>query len=110
MRVRSPTSAHQLGLRAHGYHLALVHDAYAVRELLSFFHVVGGVEHRDPGGVEVFDSVEDRAAALRVYAHRGLVEVEKAGVVQQGRAYVDAALHAARSTCPRGPSAGPRGR
>ena len=35
---------HQFGLRAHGDHLALVHDADPVGELLGLFHVVGGVE------------------------------------------------------------------
>ena len=96
MRVRSPTRLHQLVLRAHGDHLALVHDADAVGELLGLFHVVRGVEDGHAAGVQVFDAVEDGAAALRVDAHRGLVEVEEARLVQQRRADVHPALHAAR--------------
>ena len=78
-----------------GDHLALVHDADAVGQLLRLFHVVRGVEDGHPAGVEVLDPVEDGAPALRVDAHRGLVQIQHPRLVEQRRPDVHPALHAA---------------
>jgi hypothetical protein len=47
----------QLFLRAEGNHLTVVDDANPVRELLSFFHIMGSVEHGQALLVELFDCV-----------------------------------------------------
>src|SRR5665647_3314657 len=86
---------HQLLVRAGGDHLAVVDDADAVAELLRLGHVVGGVEDRHPLVAQRQDAVKDGPPALRVDPHRGLVEVQDLGPVQQRHADVDAALHAA---------------
>ena len=86
---------HELLVRADGDHLAVVDDADAVAELLRLGHVVRGVEDRHALVAQREDAVEDRAPALRVDAHRRLVEVEHLGLVQQRDADVDAPLHAA---------------
>ena len=85
----------QLVVGADGDHLAVVHDADAVAELLRLFHVVGRVEHRHALVAQRQDAVQDGPPALRVDADRGLVQVEHARLVQQGHADVDAPLHAA---------------
>ena len=87
---------HQFFVRAVGQHAAVVHDPDAMRELLSLFHVVGGIEDRHPLAVEAPDPVEDGPPALRIDAHRGFVQDEEARLVQERRADVDPTLHATR--------------
>ncbi len=73
----------------------MVHDHDAVAQPLRLFHVVRRVHERlapRPQGLEV---VEDRVAALRVDAHRRLVEQDELRVVQQARGQVQAPLHPA---------------
>src|SRR5450756_1036465 len=86
---------HELVVGADGDHLAVVDDADAIAELLRLGHVVGRVQDRHALVAEREDAVEDRAAALGVDTDGGLVEVQHAGLVQQGHADVDAPLHAA---------------
>ena len=79
--------------RALGDEVAVVDDADPVAQLGGFLHVVRRVEH---GDAEPSDRLEDGVAALRVDAHRGLVEDEQLGSVQQAGRHVGPPLHAAR--------------
>ena len=65
--------ADQLGVRAQGDELALVDDGDMVGELCGFFHVVRGIEHGHALAVELFDVIQDVAAALGIDAHGGLI-------------------------------------
>ena len=90
-----PHQLDQLVVGAAGDQLAVIHDGDVVRQLLGFFHVMGGVEHGHALVFEHHHAIQDAAAGLGVNAHGRLVHVNDLGLVQQRHADVDAPLHAA---------------
>ncbi len=73
--------------------VTVINDADPVAQLGGFLHVVRRVED---GDTEPPDRLEDGVAALRVDAHRRLVEDEQFGPVQQAGRHVGPPFHATR--------------
>src|SRR5437870_4487247 len=81
---------------AHGDQPTVVDDGQPGAHPLGDLQDVGGEEHRLPLPAEVLEDVFHLPGALRIEAHRGLVEEEHLGVVQEGRGERDFLAHAPR--------------
>ena len=86
----------ELGVRARGQRLAVVHDHDARADLLDFLHVVARVHHGGALAVHILDAFEDGVAALRVHGHGRLVEEDELGLVRDAACDVQATQQAAR--------------
>ena len=86
----------QLPRRALGRHQAVVDDPDAVGELVGLLEVLRRQEDRRALVVQLADLLPDRRAAGGVEAGGRLVEEEDARLVDQRRAEVEPAAHAAR--------------
>jgi hypothetical protein len=78
-----------------GDDLAVIHDGYAVAELLGFLHVVGGEDDGAALLLEGVDEIPEVTAGLGVEAGGGLVEEEQFGVAEEGAGHGEALLLAA---------------
>ena len=85
----------QLGRRAAGDHLALVHQGDLVGEALGLLDVVGRHQDRRAARAQVVDQRPELGADLRVEADRRLVEQDQLRLVDEAAGEQEAPAHAA---------------
>ncbi|HEX8006215.1 MAG TPA: hypothetical protein VF482_07290 [Trebonia sp.] len=86
----------QLVGRSLGDLLSLIDDDDTVREVLGFFHVLGGEQHRRAGVDQFPDESPHLVTGSRVQAGGRLVEEQDRGVRDQAGPDVEAPPHPAR--------------